>query len=124
MAFFEQRYYNKAQLLTETRKSREDPFKEIACLQWLHSLRSAARYFPQVVGVWENRDEFVKVEQDCSLALLDLVMKPPNHARIPEQWVVHILLELVEGISVLHGLGFVHLDLSLENAMCNFETGR
>jgi serine/threonine protein kinase len=43
--------------------------------------------------------------------------------RIPENWVVHILRQLVEGLHVLHFFGFVHLDLSLENAMFDVATG-
>ncbi len=69
-------------------------------------------------------DLFVKVEQDCGTVLIDAVTAPRSiEVRIPENWVVHILRQLVQGVFALHSVGFVHLDLSLENCVCNFETG-
>ena len=59
--------------------------------------------------------------------MLDFVIERADQTqmqtRIPENWVVHILRQLIEGLHVLHSLGFVHLDLSLENAMCDTATG-
>lgn len=113
-------------MLAETSKSREDPFKEIATLQWLQELARTAPMFPYVLDVLddEHKKVFVKVEQDCGTVLIDTVTNPRSLAvRIPENWVVHILRQLVQGVHALHALGFVHLDLSLENCVCNFDTG-
>lgn len=119
------RFYRKALIVSDTHKIREDPFKEICSLQWLQEVPQAAGLFPGVLAVLEDENDLVKVEQDCSAALLEFVLPSAERSavRIPENWVVHILSQLVQGLHVLHSLGFVHLDLSLENCMCDTRTG-
>ena len=100
------KYFDKARLVTETRKCREDPFKEIASLQWLQEKDVAPGMFPYVLDVLDNDtgEVFVKVEQDCGTVLIDTVTKPSSLAvRIPENWVVHILSQLVQGVYVPTG---------------------
>lgn len=90
-------------------------------MQWLGQNRATSRWFPAVLNVLEDTRDLVKVEQDCGRVLIDLVMD--TDAQIPENWVVHIMKELVDGTHALHSAGFLHLDLSLENTMVNLQTG-
>ena len=67
------KYYEKAKL-TDHAFSREDPFKEIASLQYLSQLPR----FPTVLDVMEQHDCFVKVETDCGRSLLHMIMARPD----------------------------------------------
>ena len=70
---------------------------------------------------------FANVIQSATLRdtlFLSLLLVSVHPRRVPENWVVFMLRQLVEGVHGLHSAGFVHLDLSIENTMFDRTTSK
>ena len=97
----------------------EDPFKEVAVMEYIASRGGAPYVLPLVATYGDDRAVYV-ILPFCPNG--DLFGVVERHGALQEATAATYLGQLVRGLERLHAMGLMHHDISLENTMVDAES--
>ena len=97
----------------------EDPFKEVAVMEYIASQGGAPYVLPLVATYGDDRAVYV-ILPFCPNG--DLFGVVERHGALQEATAATYLGQLVRGLERLHAMGLMHHDISLENTMVDAES--